>query len=955
MFSSLTRPKWEHPDPAVRRRAIERKDLPDDALAKIASDDDEPELRCAAIERLQDLDVLIALRDRDAHTPAGECANRRVRSLLAGPLEEGPVLEHRLRAIQHVQDAGLAEYLARAANSADVRRAALQRVASLDVLCEVAANDPVPVIRDLAFGRIDSPEGWKRVAREARGRDKGLARTAQTRLDEHERLRVQRSTATSLCEQLELLAEQPPAREQRTRYAQIEQQWRTTACDVGDEIQKRYQIAAQVVAAKVAEYQSTIETGQAICRDLRACLADVESNSDTESNGCAPAEHALQLAHDRWAPIAAVLDPNDPVKSEYESVSAMLRTSITQRTRDAERILAARSVLAEARDILAASEDPSQRTVDQLLQRWAQVVQPDSPSARQGIQNEFDDISSALRKRLKDQRLRREQALEEAAQLIPELKTALSQGRLREATSLRDRVHHRLELARGFDNKRHGKLTRQLRATDTDFNKLSGWRRWGSAQAREHLLTEIEGLKDCELAPAEVAAKVRAARESWKQIDRDEGPAPQSLWSRFDQACTAAYRPYQQQLEEQARQQHANLAAKESLCAELENLERDTDWENPPWPEIDRSIKNARRSWQSLGLVPRSSRRSLSRRFRQAMDVLTARLREEQNREVLRRENLIREVEQLASSDNARGAIGAAKRAQRDWNPSVRASPRKEQALWRAFRAACDGAFQRADAERTATQQRRVEDHQRKVALCDELEAMLGDDEVDINRVAGRLRQAKQEWAQIGSPGGREQKELERRYARIEADFRRRQTLAAAAAVAAVLEGMRQRAELCARIEDELLSGGPDEPSRQALLDQTREGWLALPALESEMEKPLRERFDRACQALSGDEALKQSLLDQIGSNLDRAQEICLEAEVLAGIDSPPEFAAARLEMQVARLSRALQQRAGDLAGRSDRLGDLFRDWYRLGPLSASDRRRIAERLQRAHIAARTG
>jgi hypothetical protein len=71
--------------------------------------------------------------------------------------------------------------------------------------------------------------------------------------------------------------------------------------------------------------------------------------------------------------------------------------------------------------------------------------------------------------------------------------------------------------------------------------------------------------------------------------------------------------------------------------------------------------------------------------------------------------------------------------------------------------------------------------------------------------------------------------------------------------------------------------------------------------------------------------------------------------EVLAGIDSPPEHAEARMAFQVERLASALGERKGSTA---DSLEALVRVWCLTGPVPAAYAEALEARFEAARSAA---
>ena len=540
----------------------------------------------------------------------------------------------------------------------------------------------------------------------------------------------------------------------------------------------------------------------------------------------------------------------------------------------------------------------------------------------------------------------RKQALEEAGQFVVELEQTLQKGELEHALSLRDRIRHRLKTARGIDEPKRAALQRRLHAMQPRLETLRDWRHWGSGQSRERLCDEIEALPDAALDAADIAARVRTAREAWKHIDRAEGPATEALWQRFDAACTRAYAPFQEQRREQMAQLEAHHEQKQALCAELEALARDTDWKTVDWSEADRGVRSLQQRWRRIGPVPRKAARSVEQRYRNALDSLETHLGRERERELRRRRALVARVEALADAADPRAAGEEVKQAQKDWKPTVQADRRTEQALWQQFRTACDAVFQRISAERDATVRELESNLQRKQALCGELDTLLGDAHADIRAVTRRVAELDDAWLATGAVPRKAEQGVAARYKSLQKRFAQRQQQAAQAAAQRELEGTGARARLCERLESGALAGGMAEPERQALLDETEQAWQALAPLDDACEAALRERFVLAGRALTGDAQARQTLETGLEKNLKRRLELCLQMEIEAGIDSPPEYADARMQLQVSRLEDAFKHRQEDSSG--GRLRALQMAWYQAGPVPVAEMPALEARFARA-------
>jgi hypothetical protein len=157
-----------------------------------------------------------------------------------------------------------------------------------------------------------------------------------------------------------------------------------------------------------------------------------------------------------------------------------------------------------------------------------------------------------------------------------------------------------------------------------------------------------------------------------------------------------------------------------------------------------------------------------------------------------------------------------------------------------------------------------------------------------------------------------------------------------------MLELLGRQADLCERLELRLLTERIDP----AELDAARAQWEQLPTQpDHTLQRALVERFEFALGAGRDHERLKE-LRQRHAANGKRRARLCLQLEILAGVESPPEFSQQRLESQVARLAERMVE------GEEDPLQDtarLLRDWYLCGPAprdEALDAR--FERIRRA-------
>jgi hypothetical protein len=441
---------------------------------------------------------------------------------------------------------------------------------------------------------------------------------------------------------------------------------------------------------------------------------------------------------------------------------------------------------------------------------------------------------------------------------------------------------------------------------------------------------------------------VRNARKAWQGIDHAEGPADEALWQRFDQACTRAYEPYQQQRSKQKERLNQHLAQKRKLIAELSEFESSTEWDKADLREAEQVIHKARERLRRIGSIPRKAGKSLEKDYHDVLDLLESRLAPERNRELKRRRALIARVEELSGASDLRAASREVKAAQDQWKPTVPLPRKQEQALWQQFRSACDAVFDQLRKQRISADAEREANLERRQAICAELESLLDQPDKTFREINKQFAATRDEWSQLRNVPRKQERAIDSRYESINQRLAKLQRQEAKTAVEARLQSIRDYAQLCARLEHAVLDQTTDEAARQALLSQSSQNWQALPQLAADDAKPLQARYDLASLALQGDSEAEASLRGGLAKNLQRRLQLCLQLEVATGVDSPAEYADERMKYQVSLLADAMQHKNRGEESGNDRLTELEIAWLQAGPVDQAQRDRLSGRFEHA-------
>jgi hypothetical protein len=406
----------------------------------------------------------------------------------------------------------------------------------------------------------------------------------------------------------------------------------------------------------------------------------------------------------------------------------------------------------------------------------------------------------------------------------------------------------------------------------------------------------VEALPTQNLAMSELAKKVGSMRERWKALDSLSGAAPKSLWERFDAACTAAYAPAAAHFRHLADERHANAARGQALIEEANAEIGRLQSGEAEWKHVAGTVQRLRLAWSHLGAIDRKEKKRLDQLFADALNTLQGPLEEQRKGEMTEREAIIDEAAAIDPHD--RYALDTMRALQQRWQEHARALPlerKSEQALWQRFRAVCDDVFQRrkesmheADIERRAHEAA-------KEAISARLEAAAP--EVTPATAGRLLRDAATEWQAIGPVPRAHEARVEKRYHAAVALVQKQLDAARQAAGIAQAAQLRDKLRLVQELEQRVAGEGALDTDWEAR-------WSALPALEADLERALRSRFEAALRASQDGRDTYAQLLER---NRDTLLHELLRAEIRAGIDSGPEFARERLKLQVEVLQSSLK------------------------------------------------
>jgi hypothetical protein len=229
------------------------------------------------------------------------------------------------------------------------------------------------------------------------------------------------------------------------------------------------------------------------------------------------------------------------------------------------------------------------------------------------------------------------------------------------------------KLYQQFTVKRFPKMEEQrLNELDGEVKRLESWLKWSDGQARDGIMARAEALKGSPLPPDELAREIRTIQDEWKALDKKNGGAPKPKWDKFNAVCKEAYAPAKAHFDTLRKQRNENASGREKIIDDLHLLADEAaaplpEGEHRDWVDIEKRKSAMFDLWKKGGGVANAAWKALDEKFDVALKKLDGALDAAREPEIARRKKLIAEAEELAKATPSREVTDRAITIQRRW------------------------------------------------------------------------------------------------------------------------------------------------------------------------------------------------------------------------------------------------------------------------------------------------
>ena len=615
------------------------------------------------------------------------------------------------------------------------------------------------------------------------------------------------------------------------------------------------------------------------CISASRSLLQIERPSDTELSTL---ERTFETIHKQWQDLAT--EQKSLLQSQFTQLLHVSLAWLDNRQNNSELEHQITRLHDENADWQTQNDAVQQlkREIHPLVKalRNAQIAAASLPLAHR-----LSERETSLKAALK----REEQAHKHLLGLIRKARAAVRDGNLKRAHGIRYSAQEQLQ-----------KLTVVPAPLDKAWQELlealSTLEDWHTYAAEPKLKALVEQMQTLAEQPSETAelqeTRVKHLQDEWRLISKGSAGKHEALWQTFREAAERAFEPCRQRYAVLDAERQANSDKRDALLAQLSGFLGQIDWERADWALTEKLLQTSKRNWRDYAPSLRDNRQRQQDEFDRVIGEIETRLNAEYDRNRAEKERLVRSVETLVASPELDQAIELAIKFQKQWKTIGRCRRRDDEKLWKQFRSHCDAIFARRDEQRQAQRAHVDQEIAKAEGALTRLEAIVAMDDADFDK----------HW--------RDSENINDEFFAVEELPRPVQT---------ALRARQQK--LAARIENR---------QRSAQTQKAQNRWQALFAIKFDLH-----------QNDSLSESEREALAERIGaldfapgSSRDRLRALpeaelsaedsgyrmlCIEAEVLAGRDTPADDKRKRMQYQVEQLQAGLGQQAAsaeDLAER---------------------------------------
>jgi len=528
-------------------------------------------------------------------------------------------------------------------------------------------------------------------------------------------------------------------------------------------------------------------------------------------------------------------------------------------------------------------------------------------------------------------------------ELIEKLSVALEEGQSQIAMENWDRIQGNISNTSG---KTRNQLLKSVNPFKEKLDELRDWKVFAATEKKKELIEQMRNLPNRKLTPPELSRTISKMHKDWKNLGRSN--ENERMWKQFKKLSDLAYTPCKEFFKQRKIQMAENLVKRRNICEQLDKALEEIDKDNVNISQLNKLVSEAERDWKQYAPVEQSKIKTLQKRYYGLVNQLR-KLRKENFRDHAQaKQGLIDKAKALLTEDDNRQAMEAAKGIQREWKQIGPTSFKEDRKYWEDFRAICDQIFAKGKQEKSVKQK---EFQQTDTQLADSLKqlqqlAEISDDELRARR--NDVKDISQQFNLDLDNSGRKQRDqwLEKfNTVKRKIDFRLKslpdkKQLEEKNAITSAINAIRNLEQSLWECTDEAAYPEHTQQLQEYPLDDLMNS-------QRPSNTACYDLLQKRLQSYKNIETRAQ--LEEVATKAEHAfRRLCIELEIRAGIESPAEDQAARMEIQLQQLKDVFGHAKPNAKQNAKFVFDLEMRSLCIGPLEPKTSSALQDRLQAA-------
>jgi len=921
----------------VEKKTTNLESLSLDALVGIIKSGDDEKVRIAAINKINDLDVLLSLSGISETSSLPTSIQKIAKQRLLHLIDTNTLDASQLR--QRVTDKMTLLALLGLTSKTELFEEIFNTLDDQAELSKFALEASTSKLRQAAAAKITDKQILQQLLKDTKTKDKTVFKIIKEKSDafkeDDKRAADVVAAVTTAVVSLEQQSNRPYDAKYSAKLAYLVQQWEVKKPDASEDLIARAQAAIQKGQATIdnisaeqtaQEAQRKAEENasgerQAHIEQLQALITSVVSSDVNVEETKA----LLKLLNAAWQDLGSVKKPGAHEQKIVESLNRIIAQELeshslhgslhAQKTRFEE-------LVAEASADVGDYYKALKKRVNNVIASFKENV-PETITHAQAAYEQWEKDAAEKTAELQN-------AQRHIAGLIRRANETISAGVLGKAVGIRRSIDERLQNIGQLPNH----LANQLEQLDASLAKLQDWKDYAVVPKKYELIAQLEALDDSKEHPESLANKIKRIQDEWRALSKGGKDQDQDLWEKFHALAQKVYQPCRDYFAEQATIRQNNLKSLKQLVEQLKHYLEHHQWENANWKDVEQVIRVARQEWRNYSPTERAATQPVLAEFEVTLAAIQQKLNDEFAKNALLKKELIEQAQQLVAVEDSRKATDQVKQLQAKWQ-TIGASVRKEeQQLWREFRSVCDAVFakrQQQSAEFKAELDTNLANAKQLVEEVESLSLLTAQALTDARKRVDEIRQT------FGGLG----------------QFPKAQVSEINAAFNQAVETFEQklkdeRVALKQQIWVNLFSANKVVNNYELALVKGK-----LPDLADQAE--LQTQIDSITQWPSGGlKAIQQKLAransgTDLGENLNSLRELSIRADILTDSSTPASEQALRTAFQVNQLQQNFGKKPQDVATEFE---NLVFEWIAVGAVETKDYENLFARFDAARLKA---